>query len=182
MSISRPRIHDLLLSYADIAISNNVGLKARCGDCLTNLQKCWLQSTFWRCWSRRPFTCCISSSLVYNHRSKQMKKIVMALLLSALPISSVFACEASYVKYRSTSVCLDEFEYQDTSRSSFVRGAWYDASNDYMLISLKGTTYHYCRVPRHVWKAFKNAPSFGRFYGSNLKGAYDCRLGGVPAY
>lgn len=111
---------------------------------------------------------------------KQLAKTL--LLITACTFNTAFACGADHVKYRTTPVCLDEFEYQDTSRSSFVRGAWYDASNNYMLISLKGTKYHYCRVPEGVWNAFQNAPSFGRFYGSNLKGNYDCRLGGVPPY
>ena len=80
-----------------------------------------------------------------------MKQLAKALLLvTAFTYSTAFACDADYVKYRDTPVCLDEFEYQDTSRSSFVRGAWYDSSNNYMLISLKGTKYHYCRVPDSV--------------------------------
>jgi hypothetical protein len=112
-----------------------------------------------------------------------MKQLSQTLLLvTAFSFSTAFACDVDYVKYRDTPVCLDEFEYQDTSRSSFVRGVWYDASNDYMLISLKGTKYHYCRVPGSVWNAFKNASSFGQFYGVNLKGNYDCRLGGIPLY
>ena len=62
-----------------------------------------------------------------------MKQVAVTLLLTALPFGSSFACDVDHVKYRDTPVCLDEFEYQDTSKSSFVRGAWYDASNDYML-------------------------------------------------
>lgn len=112
-----------------------------------------------------------------------MKRILTTLLLvTAFSYSTAFACNAAYVKYRDTHVCLDQFEYQDTSRNSFVKGAWYDASNDYMVLSLKGTKYHYCRMPDSVWNAFKGAFSYGRFYSANLKGKYDCRLGGVPSY
>src|SRR6476469_7155040 len=40
------------------------------------------------------------------------------------------------VKYRSTQVDVGtlDFEYLDTSGSSFVEGAWYDSSNEYMII------------------------------------------------
>ncbi len=110
-----------------------------------------------------------------------MRELTLALFL-ALFAGNAFACDTAYVKYRPTPVCFDQFEYQDTSRSSFVRGAWYDASNDYMVIALKGTKYHYCRVPESIWIGFKSASSFGRYYGANLKGNYDCRLGGVPKY
>jgi hypothetical protein len=59
-----------------------------------------------------------------------------------------------WVKYRQTPVDLADrrFEYLDTSRSSFITGAWYDGSNSYMVIGLRGTYY------------------------------FDCRLGGVPVY
>ncbi len=110
------------------------------------------------------------------------KTLLNIVSLFALASGAAFACDMAYVKYRDTPVCLEEFAYQDTSKSSFVRGAWYDVSNSYMLISLKGTTYHYCRVPEDVWRSFKQAPSYGRFYGANLKGRFDCRLGGVPDY
>src|SRR5436190_24220389 len=38
------------------------------------------------------------------------------------------------IKYRSDAVDLDNprFEYTNTSASSFVEGAWYDAANQYM--------------------------------------------------
>jgi len=44
------------------------------------------------------------------------------------------------VKYRLTPVDVGHpcFESADTSRSSFVTGAWYDASNSYMIIGLNG--------------------------------------------
>ena len=55
-----------------------------------------------------------------------------------------------WIKYRQTQVDIADlrFEYLDTSRSSFVRGAWYDENNSYMIIGLAGTYYHYCRMPR----------------------------------
>src|SRR5262249_25569885 len=89
-----------------------------------------------------------------------------------------------WVKYRQTPVDLGDrrFEYLDTSRSSFITGAWYDNSNSYMVIGLRGTYYHYCRMPRNAWNSFQVADSLGRHYNAFIKGNYDCRLGGVPVY
>ena len=89
-----------------------------------------------------------------------------------------------WVKYRQTPVDLADrrFEYLDTSRSSFITGAWYDGSNSYMVIGLRGTYYHYCRMPRNAWNSFSAADSFGRHYNAFIKGNFDCRPGGVPVY
>ena len=89
-----------------------------------------------------------------------------------------------WVKHRQTPVDVGDsrFEYLDTSRSSFITGAWYDSSNFYMVIGLRGTYYHYCRMPRNAWNSFQVADSLGRHYNAFIKGNYDCRLGGVPVY
>ena len=94
------------------------------------------------------------------------------------------------VKYRPTPVDVADprFEQVDTSRSSFVNGAWYDESNGYMVISLNMIIglnefyYHYCRMPREAWDLFRFADSFGRHYNEFIKRRYDCRIGGVPNY
>jgi KTSC domain len=88
------------------------------------------------------------------------------------------------VKYRLTPVNVSHprFKYLDTSRSSFVTGAWYDESNSYMIIGLNNTYYHYCRMPVSAWNSFRSADSFGRHYNAFIKGRHDCRLGGVPEY
>jgi len=88
------------------------------------------------------------------------------------------------IKYRidSVDVGLPSFEYLNTSRSSFVRGAWYDGSNRYMVIDLSGTYYHYCRMPRVIWNNFQIADSFGKAYNKMIKGRFDCRIGTIPSY
>jgi len=108
--------------------------------------------------------------------------VVVALYVSAVPARQP-ECQLAFIKYRDTPVCLDRgFEYQSTPKSSWIGGAWYDRKNQYMVINLKGTLYHYCRMPPEIWAAFKVADSYGRFYEGNIKGRFDCRLGGVPAY
>jgi hypothetical protein len=103
---------------------------------------------------------------------------------AALPGEGIRSNHLVWVKYRQTPVNVADprFEYLDTSRSSFVTGAWYDSSNFYMVIGLRGTYYHYCRMPRNVWDSFREADSFGRHFNPFIKGNYDCRLGGVPSY
>lgn len=86
------------------------------------------------------------------------------------------------VKYRVSPVDVSNFDYLNTSRSSFVGGAWYDTDNKYMIINLNGTNYHYCDLPSSVWRQFSRADSFGRHYNSSIKGNYDCRYGRVPEY
>jgi len=94
--------------------------------------------------------------------------------------------EPNYVKVKYREDLVDiahpRFEYLDTSRSSFVRGAWYDEDNIYMVIKLKETYYHYCGMPKNIWSSFKMADSFGTFYNIYIKGHYDCRINYVPEY
>jgi hypothetical protein len=93
------------------------------------------------------------------------------------------SCKQSYIKYRDTPVCLDrDFQYFSTTGSSWVNGAWYDAKNQYLVIGLRGTLYHYCRFDEGTWNRFRRADSYGRFYLSSIKGRFDCRAGGVPEY
>jgi KTSC domain len=120
---------------------------------------------------------------------------MMPRLLLLMLITGVFAQDQNtlayaapkylvWVKYRQTPVDLGDrrFEYLDTSRSSFITGAWYDSSNSYMVTGLRGTYYHYCRMPMNACNSFRAADSFGGHYNAFIKGNYDCRLGGVPVY
>src|SRR5688572_10633678 len=99
-----------------------------------------------------------------------MQSLALAVfLLSALGANSLEAQPSSRptrthivsVKYRETPVNLSAFEFLDTSKSSFVTGAWYDRQNSYMVIGLRGTYYHYCRMPPAAWTSLKAADSHG---------------------
>lgn len=87
------------------------------------------------------------------------------------------------VKYRNDPVNLNsgDFDYFPTS-SSFVNGLWYDQSNQYMIILLNSTYYHYCGLPLAEWRSFKSADSQGTYYTQRIKGNYDCRQGHIPSY
>lgn len=131
------------------------------------------------------------------------KKILLPILIGMLllisltiiaqsqdKIQSAVEGEISYkpnyvkVKYKDDLVDIghSRFEYLDTSKSSFVRGAWYDKSNSYMIIKLKETYYQYCGMPLKIWTQFKKADSFGTFYKNYIKGYYDCRINYIPTY
>lgn len=88
------------------------------------------------------------------------------------------------VKYRSDEVDVGApyFEFLGRSDSSVVRSAWFDADNQYLIINLNGTNYHYCGLPINVWVSLQQAVSLGDFYLSSIKGRYDCRINYLPAY
>jgi hypothetical protein len=90
------------------------------------------------------------------------------------------------VKYRGP-VDLKTFECRDTNRSSFIQRVCYDKAQSYMVISLKGTYYHYCELPPATLDSLMGAPSMGQFYNQNIKGSgadgpFDCRTHRVPSY
>jgi hypothetical protein len=90
------------------------------------------------------------------------------------------------VKYRG-AVDLKPFACQEITRSSVVNRLCYDASNQYVVVQLKTTYYHYCEMPKAIVDEWLSAPSTGRFYNQNIKGSgsdgpYDCRAHRVPRY
>jgi KTSC domain len=90
------------------------------------------------------------------------------------------------VKYRGL-VDLRTFDCRDINRSSFIQRVCYDKAQNYMIISLRGTYYHYCELPPATLDALMGAPSMGQFYNQNIKGwgpdgPFDCRSHKVPQY
>ena len=107
-----------------------------------------------------------------------MKKL---LLLTLLLISTGAMAESVYVKYRG-EVDLKPFTCEWVSRSSVVKRLCYDQKEQYVIVQLTGTYYHYCEVPSGVVSNWRNADSMGRYYSANMKGQYDCRINRVPEY
>ena len=65
--------------------------------------------------------------------------------------------------------------------SSLVWRTCYDQANRYLVVNLKGTYYHYCRMPSAIVREWREAESMGRYYLANIRAsAYDCRAGGIP--
>lgn len=71
-----------------------------------------------------------------------------------------------------------------------VRNAWYDHNEEYLIINLRGTNYHYCEMPVDLWDGLKRAGSadygsleeLDNYYEQNIKGNYDCRVNRLPTY
>lgn len=93
----------------------------------------------------------------------------------------LFAEETIFVKYRG-SVNLTPFTCEFTPRSSVVKRLCYDTKEQYVVVNLSGTYYHYCEVPKDVVREWRNAESLGRYYNQHIKGRYDCRILHVPQY
>ena len=106
-------------------------------------------------------------------------RAVCILLLFLFPFLA--AAESVYVKYRGP-VDLAPFDCHSISRSSVVQRVCYDSKERYMLISLRGTYYHYCEIEPSVVNGLLNADSMGRYYSETIKGNYDCRVNRMPAY
>lgn len=104
--------------------------------------------------------------------------ILLTLLISG---ATQTQSEQVFVKYRG-QVSLRPFECTDVHRSSFIKRVCYDRSNEYMLINLNGTYYHYCHIGNRTVTWLLNAESMGRFYNASIKGRFDCRLGREPGY
>ena len=111
-----------------------------------------------------------------------MKKFTIVVLLVLLLSSHAFAKHV-YVKYRGQ---LDtgngHFVSYNLKPSSLVQEIYYDNPNNYLLVSLKGTFYHYCSIPDDVVNSWVSSPSLGRYYLGNIKGRYDCRIYPFPDY
>lgn len=88
------------------------------------------------------------------------------------------------VKYRGDPVDIAAPYFEELSRgfSSLVDNAWYDSSNEYMVIVLNGVAYHYCGMDEAVWNELNRADSRGSFYRSEIRGNFDCRLAPIPSY
>src|SRR3974390_460854 len=108
--------------------------------------------------------------------------IFAAMFTCALCVGSSLArAESVYVKYRG-EVDLKFFGCKDITRSSFIRRVCYDRRNEYMLIYLNGTFYHYCAIDAGTVSSLLSAPSMGEFYNTNIKGNFDCRVYQAPSY
>lgn len=70
-----------------------------------------------------------------------------ALLVAGLyvALTSAAAAETVAVKYRGP-VPLDTFQCASIHRSSFIERVCYDGAQQYMVLLLKGTYYHYCEI------------------------------------
>ena len=61
--------------------------------------------------------------------------------------------------------------------SSWIESISYDHDDSSLTVATKsGETYDHWEVPKDVAQEFKNAPSKGAFYNTEIRGSYDCEL------
>jgi hypothetical protein len=90
------------------------------------------------------------------------------------------------VKYRSdpVDVANGDFSYWFPEGRGNVLEAWWDSRNDYLLINLGGTVYHYCNFSVLAWfdLTTSSVPDF--IYSQLIRGNpdIDCRSHSVPRY
>lgn len=119
-------------------------------------------------------------------RSSGLGMIRAATVLIVLLFTAEARAESVDVKYRG-GVDLKTFDCRDINPSSFIQRVCYDKAQSYMIISLRGTYYHYCELPPATLDGLMGAPSMGQFYNQNIKGSgsdgpYDCRTHRIPSY
>lgn len=78
------------------------------------------------------------------------------------------------VKYRSSPVNVENYEFHSTSRSSFINEFWYDPSEGHLIINLNDTNYQYCEVPPDIVDNLLSSDSHGSFYNEQIKEKYRC--------
>ncbi len=111
-----------------------------------------------------------------------MKNMILTSILFIGLGSNAFAKDI-YVKYRGTiNVSNGHFQHLSLKPSSFINDMYYDRANNYLLVQLKNTYYHYCSMPQNVVSGWRDSSSLGRYYNYNIKGNYDCRVNPVPNY
>ena len=118
------------------------------------------------------------------HYSMFSRALLVTVLCAALSIAA--AAETVTVKYRGP-VPLNSFERAIVDRSSLVQRVCYDVAQEYMIILLKGTYYHYCEIGQGTVEEFMGAASMGKYFNANIRGSgsdgpFDCRTHRVPVY
>ena len=112
--------------------------------------------------------------------------IGLAVLIGGAILYFLFLSSASgyvKVKYRDDKVNISSSNFEPLDKSdSTVKGAWYDSGNEYMVIRLGGTYYHYFGMPGSVWEGLKATSSPYDYYQDDIKGNFDCRENPVPRY
>lgn len=112
--------------------------------------------------------------------------IGFALLVGSLVLYFFFLAPGSgyvTVKYRDDKVDVSASNFEPLKESdSTVKGAWYDAGNEYMVIKLGNTYYHYCGMPSSAWDDLKSASTPYDYYENSIRGNFDCRINPVPSY
>lgn len=79
------------------------------------------------------------------------------------------------MKYRG-KVDLALFDCMTITHSSLVKRLCYYPKENYVIVNLKGTYYHYCKVPANVVGDWLSADSMGKFFDTFIKHNFGCKV------
>ncbi len=112
----------------------------------------------------------------------------MKKLLFLLFILSLFSCESQncedlpdiFLSFKEVISVINKttFTFKEsvnTSKSSWIKDANYYSCNNtsgFFVLKTAKKEYIFKSVPIAIWKKFKNADSFGKFYNSNIRNKY----------
>lgn len=94
------------------------------------------------------------------------------LLIALITFSSFSYSDSVYVKYGG-QVNLDQFDCRNTV-SSFVHRICFKQNDNYLVVLLNDTYYHYCGISNELFNQWISSQSKGRFYNAAIKGKYHC--------
>ena len=108
----------------------------------------------------------------------------VVVIMASLAGATWAAAETIDVKYYG-KLDLAPFACTDVSRSSFIKRACYDKSEQFTVVQLRSVYYSYCEMPAAIFEAYLTASSMGKYYNANIKGSgsdgpFDCRTHRVP--
>lgn len=111
------------------------------------------------------------------------------LLVYAVMIAVQWASEFQHssnivvIKYRDNPVDISASNFEPLNKTDqAIGGAWYDAAEQYMVIKLGDTYYHYCGMPSDVWRDLRITNDLYEQYQDRVRGNFDCRIYHVPSY
>lgn len=116
-----------------------------------------------------------------------MKKLVLILVVICIASCKGQNCEdisTTFTNYKEVISVIKSthFALEDdvnTSKSSWIRKASYyscDNKTGFFVLKTDKKNYVFEKVPISVWKQFKNADSFGKFYNSKIRNKYHLYL------
>jgi len=101
-----------------------------------------------------------------------MKKIMIIIIFMGMFSILCYSQNTVNIKYFG-SIDLENYEEYEVN-SSFVRGVWYLAEEEQMILLLSSTYYAFCGVDIDTFESFLGSRSKGRFFNSYIKNQFDC--------
>lgn len=110
-----------------------------------------------------------------------MKYLLSIYITFQLIFQSDIISETIFIKYKG-EVTLEQTLLTEIklNESELVKRIFYDKRNQYLVVKLKHTYYHYCGIPPSKLKQWIQADSLGAYYRRHIRSNYDCRYSRVP--